>query len=218
MKLAIYCAGGLGKEMLAFTRSISRWDEILFVDDVTDATDVHGARVLRFEDVTAFGGDVEFIIASGEPAGRKTLFEKIKAAGYRLATVISPWATVSPGATLGEGCIVLDSVASVDVTVCENVMINSRVIIGHDAVVGAHSVLSANCFLGGKARLGECVYMAPGSMTKDRVMVGDSAIVSLGAVVLRNVRPNAIMLGNPARRLADNGAGKVFDIFDDDGN
>lgn len=215
MTLAIYCAGGLGKEVLEFARSVSRWDEILFVDDVIDATEVHGARVLRFPDVAELGTDVEFIIASGEPVGRKTLYERIKAAGYRMGTLISPYATISPGTQVGEGCILYDTILSVDVTVKENVLINVRVIVGHDAVIGANSVLSANTFVGGKTELGECVYMAPGSMAKDRITVGDNSLVSLGAVLLRSVRPGAIMVGNPARHLGQNEQRKVFGMFDE---
>lgn len=84
---------------------------------------------------------------------------------------------------------------------------------GHDAAVGAHSYISANSFIGGLTKIGSCVYMAPGSMAKDRIKVGDNAIVSLGAVLLRNVRPKAIMVGNPAYRLGENEQGKVFGMF-----
>lgn len=214
MILAIYCAGGLGKEMLEFARSISRWDEILFVDDVTDATECHGARVLRFPDIAALGSDVEFVIASGEPAGRKALYEKVKAAGYRFATLISPYASIWSGTQIGEGCIVMDCGLSTDVVIAENVVLNSRVILGHDVSIGAHSYISVNGFVGGHTKIGSCVYMAPGAMAKDRIKVGENAIISLGAVLLRNVRANAIMVGNPARRLGENDQHRVFSLFD----
>ena len=214
MTLAIYCAGGLGKEVLEFARSISRWDEILFVDDVTNATECHGARVLRFTDIAALGNDVEFVIASGEPDGRKTLYEKIKADGYSMTTLISPYALVSPGAQVGEGSIIFDCSISIDVTVQENVFINTRAVIGHDTVIGQHTVISNNCFVGGHSVIGNSVYMAPGAMMKDRITVGDCAIISLGAVLLRNVRSGTIMVGNPARHLGDNEKKSVFNMFD----
>ncbi len=214
MTLAIYCAGGLGKEILALARDFSHWDDILLVDDVIDAVELNGARILRFSEVTTLGTDVEFLIANGEPINRKALYEKIKAAGFGMGTLISPYATLSPGVQVGEGCIVYDTILSVDVTVKENVLINTHVIVGHDAVIGANSVLSANTFIGGKTELGECVYMAPGSMAKDRITVGDNALVSLGAVLLRSVRPGAIMVGNPARHLGQNEGGKIFGMFD----
>lgn len=214
MTLAIYCAGGLGKETLELAKVVNRWDGFLFVDDVTDATEYQGMPVRRFESLADCGNDLEFVIANGEPAVRKALYEKVKAAGYSLATLVPHWASLYPGVTLGEGCILWDCSLSADVTVQANVLINSRVIIGHDTVIGAHSVISANSFLGGKVAVGECAYLAPGTLVKDRIRIGDSSITSLGTVILRHVRPRAIMLGNPARRIGENQTGRVFGMFD----
>ena len=60
----------------------------------------------------------------------------------------------------------------------------------------------------------ECVYMAPGSMIKDRIHVGEQAIISLGAVILRNVKPKSIMMGNPAQKIGENTEGRVFKRMD----
>ncbi len=213
MTLAIYCAGGLGKELIELARSLKQWESIVFVDDITDAETYRSATVYRFAEVAGIEDDVEFVIASGEPAVRRALYEKIKKSGYPMATVISPKAGIAPSSTIGEGCVLLDCGISEDVTVQENTYINTKVIIGHDVTVGRHSVISPNCFLGGKTRLEECVYMAPGAMAKESICIGKEAIVSLGAVLLRNVRPRAIMIGNPARRIGENETGRVFGMF-----
>lgn len=214
MTLAIYCAGGLGKEVVELARCINRWDTIVFVDDVTEEKNYRGADVYRFEDIADFEDAVEFVIASGEPAARKALYEKVKAAGYSIATLVSPWASMCPGTTLGEGCILWDCALSADIAVGPNVLINAKVIIGHDVVIGAHSVISAKSFLGGSVCVEECVYMAPGAMAKNKIRIGEGAIISLGAVLLRNVRSKAIMIGNPARRIGENETGRVFGLFD----
>ena len=214
MTLAIYCAGGLGKETIELARIVNRWDVIVFVDDVTDKKIYREAHVYRFEEIARFEDTVEFIVASGEPAARKALYEKIKAAGYSLATLVFPWVSTYPGTTFGEGCILWDCSLSADIVVEPNVLINTKVIVGHDTVIGAHSVISAKSFLGGNVRVEEGVYMAPGTMAKDRIRVGEGAIISLGAVLLRNVRPRAIMVGNPARRIGENETGRVFGMFD----
>ncbi len=215
MTLAIYCAGGLGKEFIAFARSITRWDYMIFVDDVIDASEYCGATVYRYDAVANLPDDVEFIIANGEPAARKALYEKVKGAGYRFATLVSPYASILPGAQIGEGCVVMDCGVSADVVLGENVVLNTKVTLGHDVVIGAHSYISANSFVGGHTQIGSCVYMAPGAMAKDRITVGDNAIISLGAVLLRDVRSGAIMVGNPARHLGENDRGKVFGMFEE---
>lgn len=214
MTLAIYCAGGLGKEVIALARSVCRWEHIVFVDDVTEVQWCHGAKVVRFWEVERFcsemGTDIEFVIASGEPAVRERLYEKIKSQGYKMATIFGPGCAVLPGAAVQEGCILYDCAVSVDALVKHNVLINTKVILGHDAVIGAHSVLSAFSFIGGNTHVGERTYFAPGAMAKDHIRVGHDSIVSLGAVLLRDTRPRAIMIGNPARRLGENASGRVF--------
>lgn len=213
MTLAIYCAGGLGKEIVALARSVTRWDYIIFVDDVTNDEWYQGARVVRFDDVKDLPDDVEFIIANGEPEVREILYNKIKASGYRLTTIYGPGCSVLPGASIGEGCVLSECIVSSDVIVEDNVLINNKAIIGHDAVIGPHSFVSAGCFVGGYTKVGRKVYMAPGSMAKDRIQVGESVIISLGAVLLRNVAPQAIMVGNPAKQIGENTEHKVFNIF-----
>ena len=131
-----------------------------------------------------------------------------------MTTLISPYASILPGVQIGEGCIIMDCGLSADVVIGENVVINTRAILGHDAAVGAHSYISANSFVGGHTKIGNCVYMAPGAMAKDRIKVEDNAIISLGAVLLRNVRAGTIMVGNPARHLGDNEKKSVFNMFD----
>lgn len=210
MILAIYCAGGLGREVIEFARSINRWENIIFVDDVTSEKVISDANVFRFSEVEQFRGNLEFVIANGEPAVREVLYHKIKDAGYPLGTLISPYCSILSKTEIGEGCILYDCVISTNVHIGANVLMNGKVLIGHDTVIGEHSVLSTLNFLGGDTYIGKRVYIAPGAMVKDRIHIGDDAIISLGAVVLRNVRAESIMIGNPARKLGNNEEKTVF--------
>ena len=215
MILAIYCAGGLGKEVIELARWINRWDAIVFVDDVTDAKMYAGASIHRFEEMKNFHDELEFVIATGEPAGREKLFRKIKDAGYKLTTIVAPGCTMFPGSSLGEGCVIVDATTSIstNVVIGDNVLINGRACIGHDAVIGNNCVMSVYSFVGGGTKIGNNVYVAPGAMLKDKISVGDDAIIGMGAVVLRHVRSAAIMLGNPAKRVGINTEKTVFNMF-----
>ncbi|MDO4922252.1 MAG: acetyltransferase [Phascolarctobacterium sp.] len=214
MTLAIYCAGGLGKELISLARCVCVWNEIIFVDDITDDEWFEGAKVFRFDKLCEYNDNIEFIIANGEPAVREILYKKIKAAGYKMATIYGPSCCVLPGASIGEGCILCDGYISTGVVVESNVLFNGRVVIGHDAIIGAHSVLSAFCFIGGYAKIGNRVYLGPGAMVKDRVKICSDAIISLGTVILRYVKEKAIMIGNPAKRIGYNTEGRVFNMFE----
>lgn len=214
MTLAIYCAGGLGKEVIALARAVSRWDNIIFVDDVTEAEWHAEAKVYRFEQLKEYPDDVEFVIASGEPAGREKLYHRIKEAGYPMTTIYGLGCSVLPGASIGEGCILYDCGISAGAIIEPNVIINTKAVIGHDVVVGMHSVLGFNSFVGGETVIGSRNYIAPGAMIKDRIRVGADSIISLGAIVFRNVKESSIMQGNPAKKIGENERKRVFGIFD----
>ena len=213
MTLAIYCAGGLGKEIVALARSVTRWQYIIFVDDVTEDEWYEGAKVYKFDEIADLPDEVEFVIANGEPSSREAIYKKIKSAGYKLTTIIGLGATIHPSAKLGEGCILYDCGVSADTVIGDNVLINTRVVIGHDVKVASHVVISALCFIGGLTSIGERTYLAPGAMVKDRVHIGSDVIISLGGVVLRSVRDFSIMVGNPAKKIADNIDKKIFNLF-----
>ncbi len=49
--------------------------------------------------------------------------------------------------------------------------------------------------------IGKNVWIGAGAIVLDGITIGDNAIVGAGAVVTRDVEPNAIVVGNPARKL-----------------
>lgn len=214
MTLAIYCAGGLGKEVLSVAKNANRWDNIIFVDDVTDEKIIQGVSVYKFDMLKSFfGSDLEFIIANGEPYAREKLYNKVKEGDYRLATLYCGGSCILPNTVIMNGCVLYDCKISTEVSIGCNTYINTEVIIGHGTSVGANCVISPRAFIGGKCTIGDRVYVAPGVIIKDRVIIGDDAVLGLGSVVLRNVKPSSIMLGNPARRIGANQEHTVFDRF-----
>lgn len=89
-------------------------------------------------------------------------------------------------------------------------MIVSWVPVGHDTIIGSHSFINSMTFIGGYAHIGERVYVAPGALLRDRISVGDDAIVGMGAVVIRDVAAGAVVAGNPAKEIGKNMERKVF--------
>lgn len=210
MILAIYCAGGMGREVLDLARSVNRWEQIVFVDDVTSQRVCNGAPVYRFSEIECFRDNIEFVIANGEPSARNLLYEKIKQANYGLTKIISSHCDISSSSNIGNGCILFQSRISPNVCIEDNVAIESGVDIGHDAVIRKYVVLNSMSFIGGYTHIGERTYIAPGALLKDRISVGRDVIVGLGAVVVRDVPDKSVVVGNPARKIRDNTERKVF--------
>lgn len=89
-----------------------------------------------------------------------------------------------------------------DTIVESGVRMDNLVHIAHNVVVGADAVLTANAMVAGSARIGARAWIAPSvSIMDGGVTIGVDAIVGMGAVVLKSVADNAIVVGNPARPL-----------------
>ncbi|WP_146379201.1 acetyltransferase [Cronobacter turicensis] len=211
MKLGIYGAGGLGREVLMLARTInqctSRWSEIFFIDDVTDAQEVYGAAVVRFD---ARPAECEVTIAIGEPALRQRLAQKLSGVAP-LATLIHPNVNVPSQSEIRPGAILCDgALISCGVTIGENVLIQPRACVGHDCTIGAYSVVSSLVALAGHCEVGERVFIGMNSCVKEQTRIGDDAIVGMGSAVFSDVAGATIVLGNPARAMRQNTQGKVF--------
>ncbi|EPO1789095.1 acetyltransferase [Cronobacter turicensis] len=211
MKLGIYGAGGLGREVLMLARAInqctSRWREIFFIDDVTDAQEVYGAAVVRFD---ARPAECEVAIAIGEPALRQRLAQKLSGVAP-LATLIHPNVDVPSQSEIHPGAILCDgALISCGVTIGENVLIQPRACVGHDCAIGAYSVVSSLVALAGHCEVGERVFIGMNSCVKEQTRIGDDAIVGMGSAVFSDVADATIVLGNPARAMRQNTQGKVF--------
>jgi len=92
--------------------------------------------------------------------------------------------------------------ATIDKTVIgSNAKIDDLVQIGHNCVVGANCLVMAGSILCGGAVLGRGCWIAPNTTVREKVHLGDAAYTGLGAVVIKDVPDNMIVVGNPARQL-----------------
>lgn len=120
-------------------------------------------------DVLRFVGEgAAFLITVGQigPGDRRAeFFAQVKAAGGKLATVISPRAHVSQRAKIGEGTIVMhDALVNACSSVGANCIINTKALVEHDAVVEDHCHVSTGAILNGGVHVGEKAFVGTGAV------------------------------------------------------
>ena len=143
---------------------------------------------------------VNGIGSTGRPAGRRTAFEKFKAAGFVFASVLHPSAVVASDAETGEGVQIMAGVVlQPGVRIGRNAIVNTGVIVDHDGNIGDHAHLAPGVCLAGSVTIGEGAHIGAGANVIQNIRVGGGAIVGAGAVVVSNIEAGMTVVGVPAR-------------------
>ncbi|HPI54262.1 MAG TPA: acetyltransferase, partial [Chitinophagaceae bacterium] len=107
---------------------------------------------------------------------------------------------VSYNAHIGEGAQIL-----ANSSVCARVELGNYCIINTSASVDHECVLGQGVHIGPGAKLAGCIhiddyaFIGTNATLLPRVNIGANAIVGAGAVVTKDVPPNCIVVGNPAK-------------------
>lgn len=154
------------------------------------------------DDILQFADKAEFIITVGfikSPAIRMRIFDKVKEAGGKLATIIASTAHVSRYASLGEGTVVMhQTVVNAGARIGENCIINTFCNIEHDALIGDQCHISTGAMINGDCKVGKLCFIGSQSVLANGISICDDVIVGAGSLVRKNILKPGIYSGNPA--------------------
>jgi sugar O-acyltransferase (sialic acid O-acetyltransferase NeuD family) len=123
-----------------------------------------------------------------DPQPRVRAFNSAVDAGFKLLTLVSPYAYVSKNAMLGQGTVVMHgSIINAFARVGENSIINSRALLEHGATVGDHSHISTGAILNGESSVGDESFIGSGAILKQGVSIGNKCVVSMGSRIKTNL-------------------------------
>ena len=80
----------------------------------------------------------------------------------------------------------------------ERCFIMKGVHIGHDCVIGDDTEIAPHACIGGHVTIGRNVKIGMGAIIRNRTRIGDGAQIGCGAVVVKDVSPHTVVVGNPA--------------------
>lgn len=179
--LVLIGGGGHCKACIDVVEATGKWDIV----GILDLPERAGEKVLGYPIIGADDRVQQlvsekkfFLVSIGQirtAEARRRAYDRVKAAGGKFATIVSPLAYVSPSAALGDGAIVMHrALVNSSAVIGDNVIINTMALVEHDATVGGHCHISTAAVVNGGAIIGA------GSF------VGSNAVLIQGAVVSEN--------------------------------
>lgn len=142
------------------------------------------------------------VIAVGTPALRHTIHNNLKDYPLTFPSFVHPGAKVYKYVTWHGGCIIQPGgVVQTNVKIGFGTYINMGVTIGHDTVIGDYCVINHNAGISGNVTIGDNVLVGAGATIIENHRIGNSSTIGAGAVLTKDVPPNEIWIGVPAKPL-----------------
>jgi len=116
-------------------------------------------------------------------AARWQIFERIKAAGYRVATLIHSRAYVRDPANVGEGSVIMaNATLDCNAVTGEAAVLWPGVVVNHDSRIGRNTFLSPSATICGFVDVGEHCFVGAGAVVVDHVAVPAGSFVKANAL------------------------------------
>ncbi|WP_421657486.1 acetyltransferase [Leptothermofonsia sp. ETS-13] len=132
---------------------------------------------------------------------RKEKYLAAKAMDYRMASFISPHATVLNQGRIGENCFIFeDNTIQPFVTIGNNVTLWSGNHIGHHSIIHDHCFISSHVVISGGVEIGECCFIGVNATLRDHIKVGERCVIGAGALILADAEAEGVYVGNATER------------------
>ena len=211
MNIAIYGAGGFGKEVACLINRINKaggdWQLIGFFDDSKTAD----SSVSRYGKVL---GGMETLLSVTEPLAvaiaindNKTV-KRIRLAitnpNISFPNLIDPSLFLVDEHTLsmGEGNIIQnDCMISCDVSIGNFNLFNDHVVVGHDNKIGDFNGLMPGAHLSGGITIGNNNLLGVASVVLQGITIGNGVTLGANSVLMTQPRDQVTYLGVPAKKF-----------------
>lgn len=209
-KVVIIGAGGFAREVLdifdACNENGHRYDVLGYIvepgfgksGDIVNDKPILGG----FEWLADRQDEISAVCAVGAPEVRRRLVMEATSAGTRFCSIIHPsvrmsrWISIGSGVVIAAGCILTNQIR-----IGNHVQINLDCTIGHDVLIGDLVTVSPGTHVSGGVTISTGCHVGTGVNIINRLNLGEWSVIGAGSTVIRDVPPNATVVGVPAREV-----------------
>ena len=210
-KIAIYGAGGFGKEVACILNLINEkhptWELVGFFDDgKAEGLQIsHFGKVLgKLDDLNSWPEPLSIAFAVGSPDILQKLVTGITNPKIDFPNIIHPEAFFADKESLqiGRGNVIVRGCSfSCDVTIGNFNQFNSISALAHDVKIGDFNVFMPLTRISGETTIGNNNFFGIGSVVLQCINIGNNTRISAGSYVMRNTKDGYLYFGNPARKM-----------------
>jgi len=213
--LGLFGTGGFAREVMPLARAFvenmntppgDHQYATMFVDLGDDASEINGCPIVT--ESMFFASRVDdhcFNVATSNSKIRSKVANLCSVNRVRPLTLISDSAVIYDNNEIGEGSIICaHSTITSNTKVGKFFQSNIYSYVGHDCVIADFVTFAPRVSCNGNTRIGKHAYIGTGAMLKQGtrsapLIIGEGAVVGMGAVVTRDVEPFTTVIGNPAQ-------------------
>ncbi len=142
---------------------------------------------------------------TGSTLARYETSRAVHARGGRFVNFIHP--TAGHPERIGVGNYIQEHVLmQAGVSIGDNSSIHLGAVISHESRIGSSTFVAHRVSVSGEVDIGDGVFIGTNATLVPRITIGNWATIGAGAVVLKDVPPYAVVVGNPAKVLRLNEA------------
>lgn len=206
--LAIYGAGGFGREIACLVRIINEitptWNMIGFFDDGKEigSENEYGKILGGISELNQIDNPLSLVIAIAKPTTVVGIVNKIKSLNIDFPNIISPDLiyldkksfSIGQGNIICSGCLI-----SCNVKIGDFNILNGFIPIGHDTTIGNFNSIMPTVKISGEVIIGNRNFFGVNSAILQQINIGNDTVVGASSLIIRKTKDGNTYVGNPAR-------------------
>lgn len=208
--IAIYGAGGLGREIACLIRMINEsketpeWNFIGFFDDNSSLkghTNEYGKILGGLEMLNNWDKSLSIAIGIGNPSMVRKVVSNINNFNIDYPNLFAPDTIFLDKSNIkfGKGNIICVGCSfSCNVTIGEFNIFNAFISIGHDVSIGNYNSFMPAVRISGEVEIGEENLFGCSAVVLQQIKIGGQTIIGANSTVIRKTKDGGTYIGNPA--------------------